>query len=144
MSHLTCELCPLPLQHSDNGASGTREVCIRGSLEAQIGATLELCSIVVDETTLTDTSSDFWTYKDPKVWLGVADMADVIVACTSRLLQGLHTAHCRCNPSADRGLQGSMQWAENEVWWLPGQLCNDMHFHLLCGWLLPVVDVHTR
>eukprot|EP00891_Asterochloris_glomerata_P010008 jgi/Astpho2/10008/Aster-06818 len=53
-------------QHHDNAASETRVVCIRGSLEAQIGATLELCSIVVDETTLTDTRSDFWAYKDPK------------------------------------------------------------------------------
>lgn len=57
----------LRLQHHDNAASETRVVCIRGSLEAQIGATLELCSIVVDETTLTDTTSDFWAYKDPKV-----------------------------------------------------------------------------
>ena len=69
-SEVTCKLCPLLVQHSDDAASEMREVCIRGSLEAQIGATLELCSIVVDETTLTDTISDFWAYKDPKVCLG--------------------------------------------------------------------------
>ena len=104
---LTCKLCPLPLQRNDSAASGTRKVCIRGSLEAQIGATLELCSIVVDETTLTDTSSDFWAYKDPKVCLGVAEIASCCMpfatALQGRCSQGvgLHKAHCTCNAPAD-------------------------------------------
>ena len=60
-------------------------MCIRGSLEAQIGATLELCSIVVDETTLTDTSSDFWAYKDPKVGLRMANMASCCMSFANAL-----------------------------------------------------------